>query len=572
MKKRPLWVKCFILCLFGVIFSTVAISAVTFYRIYDDKEYIIRENANTVSNYVDVGVAEKLSMLEERFCGTNIAENIENTTEPDQIRTQLYSLCADSTDALGVYYIDKYGNNYAIGDVYGDLQSREELIMHSKKTEAYKSRGRTWFYLKTSRGYNACVLFADVIYVDSSLIRRRVGQMLLYVDADKINKLYIDRAKTEGEEGIAVIDLDGNIVFSTKDDWLGKNFYKTFDDADSGFFNINGTKYVYNSYDSDIAGWKNIVYFNNSIISQQAYSLFTLILAAAILSMLIVMLLSYRIAVRIGKPIDELFRYIKVSSAGKIVLPDNLYHTETDEIRTIFDSVIEKLKQQIDSMYLNEIELKNLKIKAYESQINPHFVFNTLQIIQMLSVLEETQKVNEVTTCLGELMRFNLNNASTVRMIDEIRAVDNYFKILKYRYQDKFRYKINIDEELYDCEVLKFTIQPFVENAVKHGFANKEGLWELDITAKKVGDDVELIISDNGLGMPKEKLSEINKHLSDEVKLQSENGIGIFNVHNRIRLMYGAKYGVQISCDNFTKVVIHMPFLKRSNGEGDQYV
>ena len=568
MKRMPLWVKCFVLCLCGVVFSTIALSVATFYRIYNDKKYIIRENARTVSSYADINIVEKLSMLEERFCGTNIAENIRSTTEPGQIRSQLYSLWADSADVLGVYYIDKSGNNYAIGDVYGDLQSREELIVRSRNTEGYRDRGRTWFYLKTGRGYNSCVLFADVVYIDDSYSKNKIGQMLLYVDADRINKLYIDKSTIGGEEGVAVLDFDGNIVFSTKSDWLGKNFYKTFDDSSSNSFDESGSKYVYSSYDSDIKGWKNIVYFNNDIIRKQAYSLFALIFSAAILCLVIVMWLSYYIAVKIGKPIDELFRYIKVSSAGEIVLPGNLAGTETEEIKSIFDSVIEKLRRQMDNIYLNEIELKNLKIKEYESQINPHFIFNTLQIIQMLSVLGETQKVNEVTTCLGDLMRFNLDNASTVRLIDEINAVDSYFKILKYRYQDKFSYEINIDEELYDCEVLKFTIQPFVENSVKHGFANKKGQWEVIIMAKKVNDDVVLIIRDNGMGMSDEKLSKIKDQLSHEVKLQSENGIGIFNVHNRIRLLYGEKYGVGIYCNGSTQIVVHMPF----NKEGESNV
>ena len=568
MKRMPLWVKCFILCLCGVVFSTITLSVVTFYRIYDDKEYIIRENARAVSRYVDINIAEKLSMLEERFCGTNIIENIRNAPDPGKIRSQLYSLWADSTDALGVYYIDHNGNNYAIGDAYGDLQSREELIMRSMNTEDYKSRGRTWFYLKTSRGYNACVLFADVIYISDSFTKNKIGQMLLYVDADKINKLYIDESTIEGEEGVAVLDHEGNIVFSTKDNWLGKNFYNTFYDSNSNYFYENGSKYVYSNYDSCINGWKNIVYFNNDIISKQAYSLFALILTVAVFCILLVMWLSYYVAVKIGQPIDELFRYIKVSSVGKIVLPDNLSRTETDEIKSIFDSVIEKLKQQIDNIYLNEIELKNLKIKAYESQINPHFVFNTLQIIQMLSVLGETQKVNKVTTCLGDLMRFNLNNASTVRLIDEIKAVDNYFTILKYRYRDKFSYLISIDEELYDCKILKFTIQPFVENSVKHGFANKKDPWEVIIMAKKINNDVVLVICDNGCGMSDEKLNRIKMQLSGEVKLQSENGIGIFNVHNRIRLLYGEKYGVEIYCNGFTQVVVHIPFFD-NNKEGE---
>ena len=107
---------------------------------------------------------------------------------------------------------------------------------------------------------------------------------------------------------------------------------------------------------------------------------------------------------------------------------------------------------------------------------------------------------------------------------------------------------------------------------MKHGFADKEGLWEVVITAKKENDDVVLIIRDNGCGISDDKLNIINKQLSGEVKLQSENGIGIFNVHNRIRLLYGEKYGVGIYCNGSTKVVVRMPFLKKNNEEGESDV
>ena len=353
MKRLPIWLKCFILCLFGVIVSTLVLSAVTFIRIYKDKEYIIETNAKNVSNYVDMNVVEKLSMIEERFCGISVAENMWRGDSVD-IRLQLHSMMADTTDILGIYFVDYKNNNYAIGDVGGDLNSRFELMNTAKETDAYKVRGRSWFYLKTSRGYNACVLFADVVYIDDSFKKNIVGQMLLYVDADRMNKSYIEKTSEE-EAGIVIIDSIGNIVFSTKSEWHGKNFYKNFKEEKTRFSDYNGMKYVYSSYDSDIKGWENIVYFNAGIIRSQAYALFALILITAILCLIVVLALSYYIASRIGKPIDELFKHIKVSSAGNIILPDNFANSETEEIKSIFNTVIDKLKLQVDEMYLNEI-------------------------------------------------------------------------------------------------------------------------------------------------------------------------------------------------------------------------
>ena len=188
MKKLPLWIRCFILCLFGVVFSVFVLSLVTFFRIYNDKEDIIETNAKNISTYVDINVVERLSMIEERFCGVNMVENIRRMSDSEDIRQQINSMWADSTGILGIYYIDNYGTNHAVGDVSGDLVSRGALIKSAKETDGYKKRGRNWFYLKTDRGYNACVLYADMVYIDENFAKNIVGQMLVYVDADRMNK------------------------------------------------------------------------------------------------------------------------------------------------------------------------------------------------------------------------------------------------------------------------------------------------------------------------------------------------------------------------------------------------
>jgi len=567
MRKIPLWTKCFLLCLFAVSFSMIILTTTMYLRTYMDKEYIIRTNAETISAYVDKTVVGKLTMLEERFCGVNVAENIYKHTEEQEIREQLYTLLVDSVDVIGIYYIDNFGRRYIVGDVGGDFQHRDELILQAKKNVAYKDRGRVWFYTKTERDVNSCVLLSDIVYIGDDYSKSIIGQMLLYVDADRINEDYI---VNHDEEGIVIVDHVGNIVFSTKNDWRGLNFSDNFEENKKSFTDHSGAHYISSSYKSDIKGWRNIVYFNPKVIKKQTGSLLVLVLCVLIACLIVIMFLTYHISLRFGKPIDELFQYVKVSSGGKIVVSDKIPANDAEEIRTIFDEMHNKIEQQMNDAYLAQLELKNLKIKAYESQINPHFVFNTLQIIQMMNVLGKTEQVNDMVTCLGNMMRFNLDNSSMVNLVDEIQTVENYFTILKHRYQDGFKYSIVVDEELSDCRVLKFTIQPFVENAIKHGLDGKKGVWEIFVLAKKMKDEVVFVIRDNGKGFSKEKLEALKIQLSGSAENQNGEGIGIRNVNNRIKLLFGEKFGVDIFSSGTTQVVVHMPYITTDiNEEGD---
>jgi len=220
-----------------------------------------------------------------------------------------------------------------------------------------------------------------------------------------------------------------------------------------------------------------------------------------------------------------------------------------------------------------ELRLKEITIKAYESQINPHFLFNTLQMIQMMNVLGRKEDVSTAISSLAQLLRFNLDSNQEIRISEEIKNVIYYLKILKIRFKDRFSYNIMIPDELMDCYTVKFMLQPLIENAVKHGFGRKKGDCEIAIMGQLIHDEIVIVVKDNGSGISEDKLSEIKKRLS-QTPDSEEGGIGLFNVNKRIQCIYGEEYGLDIFSKQpgNTQVLIHIPYTKKKASEGDEGV
>ena len=224
--------------------------------------------------------------------------------------------------------------------------------------------------------------------------------------------------------------------------------------------------------------------------------------------------------------------------------------------------MMERLDELVNLNMNMEIQLKKAQIRAYESQINPHFLFNTLYMIQMMNVIGEKENITTITNRLGKLLRFNLDNRNEVKLSEEIENVKNYLEIMELRFKGRFNYKIMIPPELMECYTVKFMLQPLIENSVSHGFVHKKDMCEIVIMGQQIGDDNAIVVKDNGQGITPEHLSELKKMLNSENNEAS--GIGIKNVHDRIQLLYGEVYGVDIFSDyaKNTNVLIHIPVSK----------
>ena len=201
-------------------------------------------------------------------------------------------------------------------------------------------------------------------------------------------------------------------------------------------------------------------------------------------------------------------------------------------------------------------------MKALQAQINPHFLYNTLDSIIWLAANRKNKDVLEMTSALSKLFRIGISKGDQVITIEnEIEHITSYLTIQKMRYKDKFDYTIKIDPKILQMKTIKLILQPIIENSIYHGIKNKKGKGNIEIIGEKKRFEVVLHVIDDGVGMTKDKVMQLFLPKKTD---SNPSGIGINNVNDRIKLYYGPKYGIKcISSPNKgTKIMIHLPQIK----------
>lgn len=183
-----------------------------------------------------------------------------------------------------------------------------------------------------------------------------------------------------------------------------------------------------------------------------------------------------------------------------------------------------------------------------QEQINPHFLYNTLDNIIWLAEANETDQVVTMVSSLSNFFRTTLSGGRDyVTVKEEEEHIRSYLEIQQFRYRDILEYQIHIPEEMYYYEILKLTLQPLVENALYHGIKNKRGMGHISVSGELAGEHLIFTVQDDGIGMTEERLEELRGIIAGEVKDdKKEGGFGLFNVSQRIKLNYGAEYGLEI--------------------------
>jgi sensor histidine kinase YesM len=233
-------------------------------------------------------------------------------------------------------------------------------------------------------------------------------------------------------------------------------------------------------------------------------------------------------------------------------------HDEFEIIAQSFNKMLTDIRELI---YKNNEETKRsmlAEIKQLESQLNPHFLFNTLETIRCLAKYSPAS-VDRIIVNLSSLLRYSINNTiKNVTLGEDIEHTENYLEILKYRFNQNLDYEINIEAQALECIVPKLLIQPIIENAVKHGFECRSHLW-VRVKGRFLDDKLIIVIFDDGVGMEEEKVKKITEMLKDDSN--DTINIGLYNVNRRIKLMFGKEYGLDIMSekDAGTTVRICLP-------------
>ncbi|MBO4799819.1 MAG: sensor histidine kinase, partial [Lachnospiraceae bacterium] len=213
-----------------------------------------------------------------------------------------------------------------------------------------------------------------------------------------------------------------------------------------------------------------------------------------------------------------------------------------------FNEMVGRIGTLVEDVKSEQEKLRAIELQLLQEQINPHFLYNTLDTITWLSEMGENDQVILMVNSLSDFFRTGLSNGKSIVSIrEEIKHVESYLKIQQFRYQDILDYEINVDESIGEYPIPKLTLQPLVENALYHGIKNKRAKGTITISDIPEGDKICLSVKDDGVGIGPEDLERIRRTLkAEETQSQSDGGFGLINVLQRIRLNYGEGYGLEI--------------------------
>ncbi|SDN63657.1 sensor histidine kinase [Acetanaerobacterium elongatum] len=299
--------------------------------------------------------------------------------------------------------------------------------------------------------------------------------------------------------------------------------------------------------------------------SLERITLFSIIVFA--LLTILALLLSVVIPNSIAKPIQYFSSVTNQVAMGDLsVRVHSVRGAEVKKLAVSLNTMIEKTEDLLAAVQKDQTSLREAELELLQAQINPHFLYNTLDTIIWLAEAGKQGEVVEIVGSLSDFFRTSLNHGNGMFMLrEEEKHVHSYLQIQQVRYRDILDYQINIPEELGEVVIPKITLQPLVENALYHGIKNRRGRGMIHICAEAKDNDVSIVVEDNGIGMTAERLAEVTAQLKAPEASgakQKHDSYGLFNVNERIKLKFGDKYGISIASTygEGTQIRILIPF------------
>lgn len=308
------------------------------------------------------------------------------------------------------------------------------------------------------------------------------------------------------------------------------------------------------------------VQIEKTIFQQQFKVIIIIAIIAFVIISAIMAFFSYYIPLSISRPIKKITDVTNQVAAGDLdVRSDVTDGVEATMLSTSLNSMIDKINELLSQVTTEQIRLRKAEFELLQSQINPHFLYNTLDAIVWLAEDGQNEKVVSTVKSLSEFFRTSLNQGKDIVTIkEELQHVKSYLEIQQIRYQDILEYEINVPEELSSYLIPKITIQPLVENALYHGIKNKRGLGKIVVTGERKSDYFCIYVKDNGLGISDERLETVLMNITNRNESEKST-FGLYNVNERIKLDFGDLYGISIDSvyKEGTTVSIKLP-LKES--------
>lgn len=421
----------------------------------------------------------------------------------------------------------------------------------------------------------------NIISFGTTIMDNKTGEILgvIVVDFDtSIIERICDKARM-GESGrFYILDKSNMLVFNPPKEYVDHvsdyKWYEIFNKKTGSVMQkLCGIDYlIVNDIPDNLAfGWKIFGEVPLNEVMKDAYKIKNLTIIMVEICVILSLGLFTFLTDIITRPIRNLKKQMLTAEMGNLeVKVKNHGNDELSDLGRSFNEMIKKIKLLMENNIKEHEKLKKAELSIMQAQINPHFLYNSLDAIVWMAEGNDKNKIIEIVTALSVFFRISLSKGADIISIGrEIEHCRNYLIIQKMRYGEFLSYTINIDKEILNNKIVKIILQPIVENAIYHGIKNKKTGGHINISGyKKDYSEIVFEVEDSGIGIKEEKLLEIRKILLESsigvVSDSEQGGFGIFNVNERLRLHFGNDYGISIESiyEKGTKVLIKIPTMR----------
>ncbi|UVI32803.1 sensor histidine kinase [Paenibacillus spongiae] len=573
----------FLLSFTAIIFVTVLMISVVNYVVSIGA---IKRNSGEFSEYligqIGINLEKRTKDIEEiafqQFRSSSLSERLSQTDTSEEtiyfrnkyINDFMSELMFTKEDFLAVMIIDVNEKPYLV-QRQTFHQYDQELLQRLDIDAVQQKRGKpVWFQGEHGTVFMVRAMF-DIptakyvgmiaIGLDSSYISSIITNVNQLMDGDILilnenNELFVPDLK---HSGVAHFFLDNKLYLANE----SKNSLA-----------YNGSQYISTVVSTLYDKWKIVQIIDVKQLTRDTDSIKYWTISTILVSLLIAFLM----AVFISKNITENIRLLLQSMTSfsldfnhHVIVPKS--RDEVGLLAAKFNSMADKINDLFNSVYREKLlkqkaEYRTLQFeyKALQAQMNPHFLYNTLESVYSMAKIKGEEEIGEMIYLLGKLLRESIGKKGDVLTLqEEISFIQSYLSIHKMIYGDKIEVVYRLDDELMDCRVPKFILQPLVENAVIHGIEAKPGKGVIHIICRAEEEDLIIEVADNGIGMDEEMVERLlnPERYGTIIDSNKHTNVGIISVHKRAKILYGDKYGLSIQSKSGegTTVQIRLPIL-----------
>lgn len=486
----------------------------------------------------------------------------------NEITNSMKKIILSRPEVQAIAIAGKNGRYYYADDNSSTSSIKDILPYEKVLAKAREYQGKVAWYTDSSGGIVNNIYLVRIIYHQDTF--EEIGLQAILVNKNFLKTIY--DGLTRSMQNIIILSDNYELIAARN--------------TDRGFINGSAFEKFRNEKDSRIdpelnalvsyttigeTGWKVITYVPLNVLYHDANALRRNLMLLCIITVIILSLFNLAIAMSFINPINRLVKGMKmVQKDNRIVyIDDEEREDEIGFLNKTFNEMSREINHLVNWVYREQITRKEAELKALQSQINPHFLFNTLESINWMARLNNVPEISEAVTDLSDLLEASIGRDDRLITVEEeFGYADKYISIIKRRFGDKIEFKREILNGAGKVKIPRLLIQPLVENAVYHGIDRLRGKGEILLKAYIEDDRLVIVVMDTGPGIDSAELDALNRRLAMDndtyfknLRTGTRHSIGIENVNRRIKLFYGDSYGLKIESEKgqYTRVIVSVP-------------